>query len=84
MEIVGIIGLAALAMGWVPQTMQTIKEKDCKVNSNFLILNFIGSVSLTIYAIYLGDVVFSVLNSMTSVGAIINIFYKFKANWKVA
>ncbi len=84
MEIVGMIGLAALAMGWVPQTIQTIREKDCKVNSNFLILNFIGSVSLTIYAIFLGDVVFSVLNSMTSVGAIINIFYKVKAKWKVA
>lgn len=84
MEIIGIIGLAALAAGWIPQTLQTIKEKDCKVNSNFLILNFIGSVSLTIYAVYLGDLVFSVLNSMTSIGAVINIFYKLKANWKTA
>ena len=71
-------------MGWVPQTFQTIREKDCKVNTNFLILNFIGSVSLTIYAVYLGDVIFSVLNSMTSLGAVINIFYKLKANWNAA
>ena len=84
MGLTGYIGLTALVMGWVPQTLQTIKEKECKVNSNFLILNFIGSVSLTIYAIYLGDIPFSVLNSMTSLGAIINIFYKLKTNWKTA
>lgn len=84
METIGIIGVAALAMGWVPQTIQTIREKDCQVNFFFLILNFIGSVSLTIYAFYLGDAPFSVLNSMTSIGAIINIFYKVKASWKFA
>ncbi len=84
MGISGIIGLTALALGWVPQTLQTIREKECRVNTNFLILNFIGSVSLTVYAVYLGDVIFSVLNSMTSIGAVINIFYKLKTNWKAA
>lgn len=79
MHILGYIGLTAVATGWIPQTYQTIKEKDCKVNMQFLILNFIGSFSLMIYAIIINDVVFSVLNSMTAFGAIINFYYKIKA-----
>ena len=79
MHYIGYIGLTALTAGWIPQTFQTIKEKDCKVNMQFLVLNFIGSVSLMSYAIILGDTVFSLLNGMTAFGAIINFYYKFKA-----
>ncbi len=77
MEYIGIIGLLALAAGWIPQTIETIKLKRCNINLYFLILNLIGSVSLTLYAIYLHDPVFTILNSMTTVGAVINLFYKY-------
>lgn len=79
MEYIGIIGLLALAAGWIPQTIQTIKEKDCNVNLGFLILNLIGSISLTTYALFLHDPVFTILNSMTSLGAFVNLFYKLRA-----
>ena len=78
MYTIGLVGLTALAAGWVPQTFQTIKEKDCKVNMYFLILSFIGSVSLMLYAVFLHDKIFSILNFMTAIGAIINFYYKFK------
>ena len=78
MEYIGYLGLASLAACWIPQTIQTIKEKECKVNFYFLILNFIGSFSLMAYAIYLNDAVFSILNFMTSIGAMINIIYKIR------
>ncbi|MHB8336482.1 MAG: PQ-loop domain-containing transporter [Ignavibacteriaceae bacterium] len=76
MHIIGYIGLVTLAASWVPQTFDTIKEKHCRVNGYFLVLNSIGSFSLMLYSFFLGDMVFSILNSMTSVGALINIFYK--------
>ena len=79
MEYIGIVGLLALAAGWIPQTIETIKHKRCNINLYFLILNFIGSVSLTLYAIFLHDAVFTTLNSMTTVGAVINLFYKFQS-----
>ncbi len=79
MHFIGYIGLTALAAGWIPQTFQTIKEKDCKANMQFLILSFIGSFALMLYAVFLGDAIFSLLNGMTSLGAIINLYYKFKA-----
>ena len=78
MYTVGIVGLTALAAGWIPQTFQTIKEKECKVNTHFLILSFVGSVSLMFYALFLHDIIFSVLNFMTAFGAIINFYYKFR------
>jgi MtN3 and saliva related transmembrane protein len=79
MQYIGIIGLLALAAGWIPQTVETIKQKKCGVNFSFLILNLIGSISLTIYAILLNDPVFTILNSMTTLGAVINLFYKIRS-----
>ncbi len=79
MHIMGYIGLGALAACWIPQTLETIRDKDCKANMQFLILSFIGSFSLFIYALFLKDTIFSVLNFMTSVGALINVIYKLKA-----
>jgi hypothetical protein len=37
-----------------------------------------------VYAILLGDTVFSILNFMTSFGAAINIYYKLKAGKEIA
>jgi MtN3 and saliva related transmembrane protein len=79
MHIIGYIGLISLAACWVPQTLQTIREKDCKANMQFLVLSFVGSMSLMIYAILLGDIIFSILNFMTSAGALINFIYKIRA-----
>lgn len=78
MEFIGYIGLGFLAASWVPQTIQTIKEKRCNANSLFLALAFCGSFSLMIYALMLGNTVFSLLNLMTSSGALINLYYKYK------
>ena len=78
MYIIGLIGLISLAACWVPQTLQTIREKECKVNMQFLILNFIGSIMLMIYSLMLGDVIFSILNFMTSLGGLINFVYKIR------
>jgi lipid-A-disaccharide synthase-like uncharacterized protein len=80
MEYIGIIGLLAVALGWIPQTFQTIKTKRCDVNLLFLILNLIGSISLVVYAISLSDEIFTILNSMTAMGAVINLFYKVRSS----
>lgn len=78
MEYIGYLGLGFLAASWIPQTIQTIKEKKCAANFQFLALAFCGSFSLMIYALFLGNPVFSLLNLMTSSGALINLFYKIK------
>jgi MtN3 and saliva related transmembrane protein len=78
MEYIGIIGLLAIAAGWIPQTLETIRLKRCNINYPFLTLNLIGSLALIAYACLLNDLVFTILNSMTAFGAVINLFYKIR------
>ncbi len=76
MTIIGYLGLALVAICWLPQTIETIKLGQCGANTQFLVLSALGSVCLTVYAIDRGDVVFSVLNSLTALGGGINLYYK--------
>lgn len=73
---IGYIGLVALVLCWIPQSIETIRLGRCPVNFTFLVLSAIGSLSLAIYALSLGDPVFSLLNIATTGGAALNIYYK--------
>jgi lipid-A-disaccharide synthase-like uncharacterized protein len=42
----------------------------------FLILSSLGSFILALYALSLGDPVFTILNTLTTLSAALNIFYK--------
>jgi lipid-A-disaccharide synthase-like uncharacterized protein len=46
------------------------------VNLTFLILYSLGSLILAVYAWSLGDPVFTTLNTLTTLSAALNIFYK--------
>ena len=73
---IGYVGLGALVLCWIPQSVETIKLGWCPVNLAFLILSAVGSSTLAIYAFSLGDPVFSILNVITTAGAGLNIYYK--------
>lgn len=76
MQWIGYVGLVALVLCWIPQSVETIKLGRCPVNLAFLILSSIGSLSLAVYAVGLNDPVFTILNTLTTIGALINIYYK--------
>jgi lipid-A-disaccharide synthase-like uncharacterized protein len=75
--VIGYIGLAAVAICWLPQSLETIRAGRCTVNLIFLLLSALGSLCLIVYAASRGDVVFSALNTLTALGALINLYYKF-------
>jgi len=77
LQIVGYLGLLLVAICWLPQTLETLREGKCGANTLFLILSALGSVCLTIYAIGRNDIVFSILNTLTGLGAFVNLYYKF-------
>jgi MtN3 and saliva related transmembrane protein len=77
MQWIGYVGLVSLALCWIPQSMETIRQGRCPVNRTFLLLSALGSFSLAVYAMSLGDPVFTILNVLTTTGAVLNIFYKF-------
>lgn len=76
MQIIGYIGLAAIIVCWIPQSLETIKLGRCPVNLWFLILSVVGSASLATYAINIGDAIFGTLNTVTTFGALLNLYYK--------
>lgn len=76
MQWIGYIGLTALTLCWIPQSIDTIKQGRCPVNLTFLILSSMGSFTLVMYAWSLGDPVFTILNTLTTMGATLNVFYK--------
>jgi lipid-A-disaccharide synthase-like uncharacterized protein len=76
MQWIGYVGIVALAICWFPQSWETAKKGGCEMNLYFLILGSIGNISLVIYAISIGDTVFSVLNVITTFGSLFNLFYK--------
>lgn len=76
MEWVGYLGVAAFALAWIPQSLETIKAGVCRVNLSFLLLSALGSLSLMAYAMALHDKVFMILNFLTSIGALINVYYR--------
>ena len=76
MQWVGYIGLVAIVICWVPQSLETIKLGRCPVNLWFLVLSIIGSIGLAVYALSIGDPIFGTLNALTTVGALLNLYYK--------
>jgi MtN3 and saliva related transmembrane protein len=64
---IGYVGLTALVLCWIPQSIDTIKQGRCPVNMAFLVLSALGSFSLAFYALSLGNMVFTILNSTSTV-----------------
>jgi MtN3 and saliva related transmembrane protein len=76
MQWIGYFGVAALAACWIPQSIETIRQGKCGVNLLFLILAVIGSFSMMVYALSIDDGVFTILNALTTLGGLLNLYYK--------
>lgn len=73
---VGYLGLGAFALAWIPQSLDTVRAGRCGANAAFLGLAALGSFSLMAYALLLGDGVFASVNALTTLGALVNLYYK--------
>jgi uncharacterized protein with PQ loop repeat len=76
MEYIGYLGLISLTISWLPQSIETIKQGKSGINIMFLVLVGLGSTCLGIYAMSIGNTVFSILNFISTTGALLNIYYK--------
>lgn len=77
-EMIGIIGLLLLAIGWFPETLSVIREKRSKINTKFGILYVTGSFLLVIYSVYISDYIFLALNTIVMVMSGISLYYSLK------
>ncbi len=75
-ELLGWAGFAILAAAWFPQTWDTIKAGKTPMNMAFIIMYFVSSFLLTVYSVITGDMVFTALNGLLTIGSGINMYFK--------
>ena len=76
--ILGLIGLILLAVAWIPETVQIIRNKKEKIDWRFGALYVLGSLTLAIYSYQIRDTIFVVLNVFILVMSSISLFYSLK------
>jgi len=76
-NIVGIVGLAILAIAWIPQTVETIRKRKSYLSVRFALLYLSGSFILAIYSVIIKDTIFLILNIILIVMASINLYIEF-------
>lgn len=74
-EILGFFGVVLLAISWIPQTLTVLKEKKSHMNLKFILIYSGGSLLLLVYSVLIVDIVYIILNSITTVLAAINLFF---------
>ena len=75
LDILGYGGFVFLAICWVPQTIETIKNGKVAMQKSFLLMYALGAGLLMIQAIGLYNLPLILLNSYTTVASLINLFY---------
>ena len=76
--ITGIIGLALLAVGWMYEAVQIIKEKKSRLGLKFSILYTTGSLLLVVYSIQVKDVIFTILNGLVTAISLVSLAYSIR------
>ncbi len=75
LDLLGYGGFALLAICWIPQTIETIRQGKVAMQKSFLLMYAAGSGLLMAQAIGLNSIPLILLNSYTSLASLINLFY---------
>ncbi len=75
---IGLIGLILLAVGWVPETIKVIRDKESSIDLRFGVLYSLGSLLLVIYSIQIKDYIFLVLNSLATIMSAVSLYFSAK------
>jgi len=75
-EIVGLIGMLLLVGAWIPQTVETIKKRECPLNLEFIIIYVVAASLLTVYSYLIGDWIFFTLNFLSAFQSAVNLVVK--------
>jgi lipid-A-disaccharide synthase-like uncharacterized protein len=78
LEIIGTIGLIAVACAWIPETIRTLRTKKSGLELKFNLVYVAGSLLLVAYSVGINDMIFILLNSFASVMSLINLYYTVK------
>ena len=74
----GLLGLGLIVLAWVPGIIDTIKSGKPGMKKRFMLLYFLGSVSLGVYSWQLNTIPFLILNIMAATIPIIHLYFYIK------
>ncbi|WP_297438458.1 hypothetical protein [Thermococcus sp.] len=77
-EIIGLIGMILLVSSWVPQTIETVRTRQCPLNLKFIIIYVTAATMLTVYSYVIGDWIFFTLNFLSAFQSAVNLVVKLK------
>lgn len=77
-EIIGIIGVALIALSWIPQAVQTVRTKKSGITLGFGVSQFVGSFFIILYSFMIKEPLFVILNVMAVILIGINLKYNLK------
>jgi hypothetical protein len=75
LDILGYGGFIFLAICWVPQTIETVKNGKVAMQKSFLLMYALGAGMLMFQAFGLNNLPLILLNSYTTLASLINLFY---------
>ncbi|MEW6061522.1 MAG: hypothetical protein AB1600_06215 [Bacteroidota bacterium] len=75
LDLLGYGGFLFLAICWIPQTVETIKQGKVTMEKSFLIMYTLGAGMLMLQAIGLNNLPLILLNSYTTLASLVNLFY---------
>lgn len=75
LDILGYSGFIFLAICWIPQTIETIKNGRIAMQKSFLLMYALGAGLLMMQAIGLNNLPLILLNSYTTLASLINLYY---------
>ncbi|MCJ7817190.1 MAG: lipid-A-disaccharide synthase N-terminal domain-containing protein [Candidatus Aenigmarchaeota archaeon] len=78
LEVIGTIGLIAVAAAWIPETIRTLKTKKSGLELKFNLVYVAGSLVLVAYSVGINDMIFIALNTFASIMSLINLYYTIK------
>ena len=79
-ELIGWLGLTLIVLAWIPAIVESIKRKKATTPLKFTLIYFLGSLTLTIYAILRLVWPFIVLNGLAALLSFINLYYAIKGS----
>ncbi len=77
-ELLGITGLVLILIAWLPGIIETLKSGKPGMKLSFMIIYFLGSLSLSLYALQLNSKPFFILNFLAALVPIIHFYFFIK------
>jgi len=74
-EFLGIAGLVLILIAWLPGIIETLKNGKTEMKLSFMIIYFLGSLSLALYAWQLKSMPFFILNLLAAFVPIIHFYF---------